>query len=151
MKKKTFFELDINIRPSLKKKAKKSGRDLNWYVNELLKNCLGPDLIPMDDVILGYRPEKEEKFTKTTSNIMSNEISTWLQDNLVLDAKTNKAQYLTMLFIKFPEMKRWLSPKQFSLWLDQYAERIGASILKGKDKDHGRWIVIYSPGKKAIA
>lgn len=79
------------------------------------------------------------KFIKETSH----EFYEWTNEpeNIRLDERLSKSMLLSVFFEEFPDLKKWLSNKKFSQWLENYAKFNNLEFEKGRNQLEGRWIL----------
>lgn len=80
------------------------------------------------------------KFIKETSFEFYEMVT---DEPLPFDFKIIKANKFNEFILEYPDMKKWLTQKRFSNWLDTYAKFKGLETKTGKDID-GRWVMFLS-------
>lgn len=80
------------------------------------------------------------KFIKETSF----EFYEWVQedDNIQYNTRLSKSFLYNSFLEEFPDLKKWLSNKKFSQWLEYFAKFKNYETDKGRSQLEGRWIEI---------
>lgn len=85
-----------------------------------------------------YKNLTTRKFIKDTSH----EFYEWVLDgNLPRNARINSPEKLEELLKEYPDLKKWLTQKRFSMWIETYAEFTGAKYLSGRTNAQ-RWVML---------
>lgn len=116
-----------------------------WEYNEWLKfynymlTCLQMYLIN-GLVQHDYKNLEVRKFIKETSF----EFYEWVneEENITFNERMPKVSLYNSFIEEFPDMKKWLSNKKFSQWIESYAKFNKFEMEKGRSQLEGRWIII---------
>jgi hypothetical protein len=85
-----------------------------------------------------YKNLATRKFIKDTSH----EFYEWVLDgNIPKNIRFSNPEKLEELLKEYPDLKKWLTQKRFSMWLETYAEFSGAKYLSGRTNSQ-RWVMI---------
>ncbi len=85
------------------------------------------------------------KFIKNTSF----EFFEWSSDdNIPVNTRIDKKEKYTEFLEEYGDLKKWLTQKRFTLWIELYSKKIGLETVSGKT--HGnRWIMLNDDKQEA--
>jgi hypothetical protein len=111
------------------------------FIIECIQLYLNVGLVKHD-----FKNLEVRKFIKETSF----EFYEWVneEDNLPLNTRINKSEKYETICQDYPDLRKWLTQKRFSLWLERYAMFKGYRHFSGKS-NAVRWIEFETPGKVA--